>query len=437
VADSIKIALLADTRSASRGLDTFSSDTTKAAAAAKKAAANIDASFEKVADSSDNIASKGSQAAGALSGLGGVAESAGGPFAALGGAMIAAGGASQALADAGDLLNVVTETQIGKNIALKAQTIGTTIAQKGAAAASKAWAVAQLALNAVMSANPIALVVIAIAALVAAFVIAYKKSDTFRRIVDKAFAVVKNAAAAVATFFTTKVPAAFDKVIGAAQSALGWVKKNWPTILAVLTGPFGLAVLAIAKNWDKIKAGAGKVVDFVKDKFNGVVDFFRGMPSRIASAVSGLWNGLSSGFRGVINDIIGWWNNLSFSLDIPDVIPGLPDSFSISTPNIPYLAAGGIVTRPTLAVIGEAGPEAVIPLNGRYDTGMDSSAIVGELQALRTALTDLSRKLSHFERQKDPRAIRQAEVMGQNFGREINRAATNGRRRSIRGGNVV
>jgi hypothetical protein len=34
-------------------------------------------------------------------------------------------------------------------------------------------------------------------------------------------------------------------------------------------------------------------------------------------------------------------------------------------PNIPYLAEGGIVTGPTLAMIGESGPEAVIPLNGK------------------------------------------------------------------------
>src|SRR5690606_4137759 len=38
--------------------------------------------------------------------------------------------------------------------------------------------------------------------------------------------------------------------------------------------------------------------------------------------------------------------------------------FEVSPPRIPALAAGGIVTRPTLALVGEAGPEAVVPLDG-------------------------------------------------------------------------
>src|SRR5690606_33651448 len=37
--------------------------------------------------------------------------------------------------------------------------------------------------------------------------------------------------------------------------------------------------------------------------------------------------------------------------------------FEVSPPRIPALAAGGIVTRPTLALVGEAGPEAVVPLD--------------------------------------------------------------------------
>jgi hypothetical protein len=39
--------------------------------------------------------------------------------------------------------------------------------------------------------------------------------------------------------------------------------------------------------------------------------------------------------------------------------------FTITVPQIPRLATGGIVTEPTLALIGEAGPEAVLPLTGR------------------------------------------------------------------------
>lgn len=70
------------------------------------------------------------------------------------------------------------------------------VTQKIAAAASKAWAVAQAALNAVMSANPIALVVIAIAALVAGIVIAYNKSEKFRAVMQLLWSALKEGARA-------------------------------------------------------------------------------------------------------------------------------------------------------------------------------------------------------------------------------------------------
>jgi len=50
---------------------------------------------------------------------------------------------------------------------------------------------------------------------------------------------------------------------------------------------------------------------------------------------------------------------------VPDWVPKMGGK-GWDVPDIPMLAKGGIVTRPTLALIGEAGPEAVVPLNGRY-----------------------------------------------------------------------
>jgi hypothetical protein len=94
------------------------------------------------------------------------------------------------------------------------------------------------------------------------------------------------------------------------------------------------------------------------------VDFIKGLPAKIAVAAGGMWNGIKDSFRGAINWIIDRWNGLSFSLpgvDVPGI--GQVGGFSLDTPNIPRLASGGIVTRPTLALVGEAGPEAVIPLS--------------------------------------------------------------------------
>lgn len=270
-------------------------------------------------------------------------------------------------------LLTVLATVVG---ALTAGYIAYTTTVKIVTAVTKAWRAAQMLLNGTMALNPIGLVVAAIAALVVGFIVAYKKSETFRNIVNGALQKVKGAAQAVANFFTQKVPAAFGKVKDAAGKALGWVRSNWPKILAVLTGPFGLAVYAIAKNWSKIKAGAGAVVGWVKDKFSDLVGFFKGMPSKISSAVSGMWNGLKDSFRSAMNYLIEKWNSFSITVDIPDKIPGLPDSFSFSTPNVPYFAKGGVVDRATLGVFGEAGPEAVVPLD-RLEGWVQTAASIG------------------------------------------------------------
>jgi hypothetical protein len=218
-------------------------------------------------------------------------------------------------------------------------------------AATKAMAAVQWLLNAAMSANPIALVVIAIVALVAAFVIAWKKSDKFRAIVT----------------------GAFDKVKAAASAVFDWVKKNWPLLLAIITGPIGLAVLAIVKNFDKIKAGFQAVIDFIKgipakitalgSKFleagsaimGKIIEGIKSAAGFIGKIASGIWDAV----KGLINTAIDKINTaLSFSINLP-----FGKHITIDPPDIPHLASGGIITGPTIALLGEAGREAVIPLD--------------------------------------------------------------------------
>ena len=221
-----------------------------------------------------------------------------------------------------------------------------------AAAAVKVLAIATGILNAVMAINPITIVVLALAALAAGLVYAWRNSETFRTIVTGAFDAVKTAAVFV-----------WD-----------WLKKNWPLLLAILTGPFGVAVYLIVKHWDTIKSGAGAAKDWVVDKFDALVGFFKRMPGRMADAAVGLFDGIKDAFRGAINFVIDAWNGLSFSLPSVDThIPGVGrvGGFTIGTPNIPRLAEGGIVSaRPggVIANIGEGRwDEAVVPLNGaRY-----------------------------------------------------------------------
>jgi cell wall-associated NlpC family hydrolase len=111
----------------------------------------------------------------------------------------------------------------------------------GVQAATKAWAAAQWLLNVAMSANPIALIVIGIAALVAGIVLVATKTTWFQRLWTAAWGAIKGAAVAV----------------------WNWIKGNWPLLLTILTGPIGAAVVLIIRNWNKIKPVVGAVITFV------------------------------------------------------------------------------------------------------------------------------------------------------------------------------
>jgi hypothetical protein len=82
-------------------------------------------------------------------------------------------------------------------------------------------------------------------------------------------------------------------------------------------------------------------------------------------------------FKTVFNGIARIWNNTvgKISFELPKWIPGIGGK-GFEMPNIPMLAEGGIVTGPTLAMIGEGnGPEAVIPLSRMGEFGMGGGGV--------------------------------------------------------------
>ena len=89
------------------------------------------------------------------------------------------------------------------------------------AVASNVWRAAQVALNFVLSANPIGIIVMAIAALVGALIAAYNNCETFRNICDAVWAVVKQVAAAVWDFLVK----AFERASAVVKKAWEWVKR--------------------------------------------------------------------------------------------------------------------------------------------------------------------------------------------------------------------
>ena len=139
------------------------------------------------------------------------------------------------------------------------------------------------------------------------------------------------------------------------------IGKLAPAFYNILGGAIRFGIALFGKMTDAIT--------WVIDHMGDLIRFFQSAPGKISGALSGMWNGLVSGFKSAINTIIGWWNGLHFNVPRIDIGPIHAGGGTIDFPNVPYLAKGGIVSHPTLAMIGERGPEAVVPLGRLGSTG--------------------------------------------------------------------
>jgi hypothetical protein len=138
-------------------------------------------------------------------------------------------------------------------------TIANAVAQKVAAAASKAWAAAQWLVNAALTANPIGIVIVAIAALTAGIIYAYKHSETFRRIIDTVWRGIRAATATAVAFILRLLQ--------------GWLN-TWLTIAGGIVHGAAIAFGWIPGIGGKLKAADrafGRFKDAVNEKINGII----------------------------------------------------------------------------------------------------------------------------------------------------------------------
>nr|DAE12297.1 MAG TPA: tail tape measure protein [Myoviridae sp. ctQYc56] len=177
-------------------------------------------------------------------------------------------------------------------------------------ASTKLWTAAQWLLNAAMSANPIALVVIAIAALVAAFVVLWNKSEAFRNfwigLWDNVKAVASTAWEAITGFFSAAwdtIKAVWDVVLGYFQTLWAGIQTTFSVVSEVLSGFFSAA-------WNAIKAIWDFVVGYYQGIWNGIKAVFSVVSSVLTSFFSAAWNGIKAVWNAVVAYYQGIWNGI-------------------------------------------------------------------------------------------------------------------------------
>ncbi len=214
-------------------------------------------------------------------------------------------------------------------------------------AAAKIWIAVETLVNAVMDANPIGAIIIAIAALAAGIIYLATKTQFFQTI-------------------WAGIHAAFE-------ATWRWLKANWPYLTVILLGPFGLLVGWLIKHkddvigffkaaWNWLKTTWNTVTDIITKPVKAAVKWFEGLPKTIGDIFVNVATAIGAPFRFIFNAIARLWNNTigRLSFHIPSWVPGLGGK-GFDVPDIPTLAQGGLITSSGL-VFAHAG-EVISPID--------------------------------------------------------------------------
>ena len=137
--------------------------------------------------------------------------------------------------------------------------------------AVKLWTGAQILLDAALDANPIGLVALAIGALIVVLIAVWQHAGTFRKI-----------------------------VIGAFKAVWDWIKQYWPLLVAIITGPIGIAAMLVIRNWDRIKAATRAAWTWIKNFVTGTLG---GIVSSVTNAVGSIASRMANGFGKIISTV--------------------------------------------------------------------------------------------------------------------------------------
>jgi hypothetical protein len=172
-----------------------------------------------------------------------------------------------------------------------------------------------------------------------------------------------------------------EAVLPVLNKFAAWAQDNPKAFLAIAGAIGAVAAAIVVTNiamalnpFSLIAAGVALLVVALVAAYNKF-EWFRDGINAIVNTVIGFFAGMVNAAIGAVNAIISAYNSIPLLPDLPKAptvpVPQLGRTSNTPAPgrmSIPRLADGGIVSSPTLALIGEAGPEAVVPLD-RMGTG--------------------------------------------------------------------
>ena len=262
--------------------------------------------------------------------------------------------------------------------------------------------------------SPITLVVLAITALIAIIWLCVEYWDEIKAAASKCWDGIVAVWNTVANWFNENIiqPIAnfftglWDGIKNIFVTVVNWIKENWQALLLILVNPFAGAFKLIYDNCEGFRNVVNNAVSAIKGFFQNlwtsIKNIFSSVGTWFSDIFSGAWEGIKSAFSAVGSFFTGIWESIkeifanvgssiaeaiggtvkkaintvlsvavgiingfigaiNFAIGVINMIPGVEIN-KLSELEVPQLARGGIVDRPTYAMIGEAGKEAVMPL---------------------------------------------------------------------------
>lgn len=234
--------------------------------------------------------------------------------------------------------------------------------------------------------------------------------NTIKTTFSTIFESIKNTVTTIFNAIKTTISTVINAVSTTISTVLNTIKTTFSTVLTSIK-------TTVSTIFEGIKTTISTVISTIQTSIstalNNIKTTFSTVFNSVKSTVETIFNGIWSTIKGVINSILGGiesmangvvngintvikaMNNLSF--DIPDWVPGMGGKTfgfnipTLSTVSLPRLAEGGIVDSATIAMIGEDGQEAVVPLENNTGWLDKIAARLGEIISvnLRAVIADL------------------------------------------------
>lgn len=182
---------------------------------------------------------------------------------------------------------------------------------------------AQTVFNAVMAANPIGLIILAIAALVAGLIWFFTQTETGKQIWE-----------------------GFTKFLGEAITNIGnWFKGLWDGIVATFQGVGKWFSDVFNGAWNGIKNAFSGVIRFFKEIWDGIVSIFGEVGTAVGDAIGGAFkNVINTVLKGAIGIINGFIGSINLAIDLINKIPGV-NIGKLGVLPVPQFANGGFTGR--------------------------------------------------------------------------------------------